>query len=78
MAKTKRMIAENLRLVDVVCEVIDSRIPVSSRNPDINSLTGGKPRVIILNRSDQADPAETALWSKKLSGEARCVIETDS
>ena len=78
MAKTRRMISENLRLVDVVCEVIDSRIPVSSRNPDINDLTGGKPRVIILNRCDQADPEETRIWAKSLTGEACCVIETDS
>jgi ribosome biogenesis GTPase A len=78
MAKTKRMIAESLKLCDVVCEVIDSRIPVSSRNPDINALTAGKPRVIILNRCDQADPAENSLWVQKLSKEACCVIETNS
>lgn len=78
MAKTKRMIAESQRLCDVVCEVIDARIPVSSRNPDISELTSGKPRVIILNRADQADPDQNALWSKKLAEECCCVIETDS
>lgn len=78
MAKTKRMIVETQKLCDVVCEVIDARIPVSSRNHDINGLTRGKPRVIILNRVDQADPEQNALWSKKLAEEACCVIETDS
>lgn len=77
MTKTRRMIAESLRLCDVVCEVLDSRIPVSSRNPDINELTRGKPKVIILNRSDQADPAETAEWSRFFAKDAAAVIETD-
>lgn len=78
MTKTKRMITDSLKLCDVVCEVLDSRIPISSRNPDINELTQGKPRVIILNRSDQADPSETAAWSQLLQKEASAVIETDS
>lgn len=78
MAKTKRMIIETLKLCDVVCEVIDARIPISSRNPDIYELTSGKPRVIILNRADQADPDQNALWAKKLAEESCYVIETDS
>ena len=57
MTKTRRMIAANLKLVDLVVEIIDARIPISSRNPDLDELLGGKPRLIILNRADQADPA---------------------
>ena len=52
MTKTRRMIAENLKYVDVVAEVIDARIPIASRNPDIDELVGSKPRVVILNRND--------------------------
>ncbi|MFX4261745.1 ribosome biogenesis GTPase YlqF [Pelotomaculum propionicicum] len=62
MAKTRRQIKEDLKLVDVVIEVLDARIPQSSRNPDINIITGGKPRLIVLNKSDLADPVLTRLW----------------
>lgn len=78
MTKTRRMIADTLKHCDVVCEIIDARIPVSSRNPDINELTAGKPRVIILNRADQADPKQTKLWSAAFKKEGYFVIETDS
>jgi len=64
MTKARRMITENVRLVDIVCEIIDARIPVSSRNPDLDELAGGKPRLVIINRKDQADPAVTKLWSE--------------
>ena len=57
MTKTRRMIESDLKQVDLVAEVIDARIPMSSRNPDIDELVGIKPRLIILNRADQADPA---------------------
>ncbi|MDR1116825.1 MAG: ribosome biogenesis GTPase YlqF [Oscillospiraceae bacterium] len=77
MTKTKRMIAETLKLCDVVCEIIDARIPLSSRNPDINELTSGKPRVIILNRADMADTNETKKWAEHFSAEGLRVIETD-
>ena len=63
MTKTRRMIAENLKLVDLVVEIIDARIPVSSRNPDLDELLGDKPRLILLNRADQADPAMNKAWS---------------
>ena len=56
MAKTRRMIGENLNLVDAVAEIVDARIPISSRNPDIDGLVGAKPRIIILNRASQAGP----------------------
>ena len=62
MTKTRRMIGENLKFVDVVAEIIDARIPIASRNPDIDDLVGTKPRVVVLNRADQADPAATKLW----------------
>ena len=53
MTKTRRMIGENLKFVDVVAEIIDARIPIASRNPDIDELVGSKPRVVVLNRADQ-------------------------
>ena len=61
MTKTRRMIAEQIKNVDAVCEILDARIPVSSRNPDIAALCGNKPRMVILNRIDMADPAMTAV-----------------
>ena len=62
MAKTRRMIEASLKLTDAVCEILDARIPISSRNPDIDALTADKPRLMILNRADQADPNLTARW----------------
>ena len=62
MAKTRRLIAENLKLVDIVIEVLDARIPYSSRNPEIEALTEGKPLVTLLNKSALADPAATERW----------------
>ena len=56
MTKTRRMIAAELGNVDAVCEILDARIPMSSRNPDVDELTAGKPRLIVLNRVDQSDP----------------------
>ena len=63
MTKTRRMIAEQIKHVDAVCEIVDARIPVSSRNPDVDELTAGKPRLIVLNRVDQADPEMTKKWA---------------
>ena len=63
MKKAERMMQDSLKLVDVVCEVADARIPYASRNPDLDEIIAGrKPRLLILNRSDQADPNVTALW----------------
>lgn len=62
MTKTKRKIQESLKLIDAVAEIIDARIPVSSRNPDLDQLVASKPRVILLNKCDMADPKETARW----------------
>ncbi len=78
MTKTRRMIAENLKYVDVVAEVIDARIPIASRNPDIDELVGGKPRVIILNRADQADPAASKAWGAYFRAQGMSVLECDA
>ncbi|QAT49599.1 ribosome biogenesis GTPase YlqF [Caproiciproducens sp. NJN-50] len=62
MAKTKRQLEKDIRLVDAVAEILDARIPVSSRNPDLDRLTKGKPRMVLLNKADLADPASTKRW----------------
>ena len=77
MTKAERMIEENMKLVDAVCEIIDARIPYSSRNPDIDRLSGTKPRLVILNRVDQADPAVTSLWRAYFKAQGLPVLETD-
>ncbi len=63
MTKTRRQIEEDLKQVDAVCEIVDARIPMASRNPDIDRLCGAKPRIVILNRMDLADPAATKGWA---------------
>lgn len=78
MTKTRRMIGENLKFVDVVAEVIDARIPIASRNPDIDELVGTKPRVVILNRADQADPAANKVWSAWFREKGITVLECDA
>ncbi len=62
MAKTRRLISENLKLVDLVVELLDARAPLSSRNPEIDGICGQKPRLLILNKSDLADPNENEAW----------------
>lgn len=62
MAKTKRLITENIKLVDVVIEILDARIPISSRNPEVDQLLGNKPKLIILNKSDIADSGINREW----------------
>ncbi len=62
MTKALRKIKDNLRAVDLVAEIVDARLPMSSRNPDIDALVNNKPRIIILNKSDMANPNATALW----------------
>lgn len=62
MAKTRRQIQEDLKLIDIVVELLDSRIPISSRNPDINNIIEGKKRIVVLNKSDLADEKETLKW----------------
>lgn len=77
MAKTRREISENLKIIDVVIELLDSRIPLSSRNPDIKDITKNKRKIILLNKSDLADETITKKWQDKLSKEAPCLL-TDS
>ena len=78
MTKARRMMEENIGLVDAVCEVLDARIPEASRNPDINTLAKDKPRLIVLNRCDLADPQVTAKWKAYYSALGMKVIETDA
>lgn len=62
MTRTKRQIEKSLKMVDIVAEIIDARVPVSSRNPILKKLIGSKPRLILMNKSDMADSAATARW----------------
>ena len=78
MTKTRRMIAEQLKNVDAVCEILDARIPISSRNPDVDELTAGKPRLVVLNRVDQADKASTDRWAAYFRGKGYAVLESDA
>ena len=78
MTKTRRQIEADLKLVDVVVEIIDARIPVSSRNPDIDAICAGKPRLIVLNRADQADPAQNKAWAARFRSQGYSVLETDA
>ena len=77
MTKTRRQIEADLKQVDAVCEIVDARIPVSSRNPDIDAICGGKPRVIVLNRIDLADPNATKKWSDYFKKKGMTVVCTD-
>ena len=63
--------SEQLKLVDVVAELIDARIPVSSRNPVLKGIIGSKPKIVLMNKADMADPAQTAQWSSILSSTKR-------
>jgi ribosome biogenesis GTPase A len=78
MTKTRRMIADQIKNVDAVCEIIDARIPVSSRNPDVDELTAGKPRLVVLNRVDQADPEATKKWAAYFRSKGYAVLESDA
>lgn len=78
MTKAQRMIEENLSMVDAVCEILDARIPRSSRNPDIDRLAAGKPRLVVLNRCDLADPEMTAKWKSHFERQGIAVLETDA
>ena len=78
MTKTRRMIAEQIKNVDAVCEILDARIPVSSRNPDVDELTAGKPRLVVLNRADQADRSATDRWAAYFRAKGYAVLESDA
>ena len=78
MTKAGRMIEQNVSMVDAVCEIIDARIPAASRNPDIDRLSAGKPRLVVMNRVDQADPSVTAQWRAWFRAQGLAVLETDA
>ena len=77
MTKTRRQIEADLNQVDAVCEIVDARIPISSRNPDIDSICGAKPRIIVLNRMDLADPAATKVWISYFREKGMAAVATD-
>lgn len=77
MTRTRRQMEASLKLVDAVVEIIDARIPQSSRNPDIDSITAGKPRIIMLNKADCADKAATDEWIKHFGAHGAKVIACD-
>ncbi len=78
MTKTRRMIEADMKMVDVVAELIDARLPISSRNPDMDELVGTKPRVVILNRADQADLEGNRLWREHFGAKGILVMECDA
>lgn len=77
MTKTRRQIESDLKQVDAVCEIVDARIPISSRNPDIDSICAGKPRIIILNRMDLADASATKKWLAYFREKGMASLATD-
>ena len=78
MTKTRRQMENDVKLVDLVAEVVDARIPISSRNPDIDAMVEDRPRLIIFNRADQADPAITERWVTWFRQRGWGVLETDA
>ena len=78
MTKTRRMITAEIKNMDAVCEILDARIPLSSRNPDVDELTAGKPRLVVLNRVDQADPGETRRWTAYFREKGYAVLEANA
>ena len=77
MAKTRRLIAENLKDVDILIEILDARIPYSSRNPEIKKLKERKPTVMLLNKASLADPDQSARWQKYYTNEETVCLLTD-
>jgi len=78
MAKTKRQIAEDLKLIDVVIELLDARIPMSSQNPDIKELVGNKKKIIVLNKSDLAEESATKQWVQYFEKNGAIAVIADS
>lgn len=77
MTKTRRQMEQDIKQVDAVCEIVDARIPIASRNPDIDSICGTKPRIVVLNRMDLADPEATKRWAAYFRAKGMSVISTD-
>ncbi|MBR2075867.1 MAG: ribosome biogenesis GTPase YlqF [Exiguobacterium sp.] len=78
MAKARRQVTEKLKLIDVVIELVDARVPQSSRNPMVDEITAGKPRLIVLNKADMADPVVTEAWLRALKREEVEVVAVDA
>ena len=77
MTKTRRQMEADLKQVDAVCEIVDARIPMSSKNPDIDAICGGKPRIVVLNRMDLADPDATKRWESYFRSKGFATLATD-
>lgn len=78
MTKAKRMMQENIKLIDLIIELVDARIPLSSRNPDIDELGQNKSKMILLNKSDLADPVYNKQWISYFEGQGAHVLEINS
>ena len=78
MTKAKRMMQENIKLIDLIIELVDARIPLASRNPDIDELGKGKSRIVLLNKSDLADPACNKQWTRYFQEQGAFVLEINS
>lgn len=78
MLKTKKQIIEDLKLIDVIIEILDARIPLASQNPDIKQITANKKKIIVLNKSDLANEAETKKWIEFFKNQGIIAIATDS
>lgn len=78
MTKARRMMQENVQLIDLVIELVDARIPLSSRNPDIDGLAGKKSRIVLLNKADLADPAWNSRWADWFRQKGVYVLEVNS
>ena len=78
MRKAERLVKENLKLVDVVVELLDARIPLSSANPVLREIVGGKPRLIVLNKADLADEAATRAWVKYFAEQELVAVPVDA
>ncbi len=78
MTKAKRQMQEDIKLIDVIIEIIDARVPISSRNPDIDELGKNKSRIIVLNKYDMADEMQNKKWSEYFKNKGMYVIETNS
>lgn len=78
MTKAKRMMQENIKLIDLIIELVDARIPLSSRNPDIDELGRNKARIVLLNKSDLADPVYNRQWVQFFQGQGAYVLEINS
>jgi len=78
MTKARRQIQEKLKLIDVVIELIDARLPLSSRNPMIDEILQGKPRLIVLNKADLADPSITRQWIDYFKEEGHAAVQVDA